>query len=261
MKVFIGKDAAEAGRAAGNAAADGIKAAIDKKGEANVLLATGASQFETLKQLVSRTDVEWDKVSIFHLDEYIGLPAAHKASFRKYLAERFLIHVPALKAAYLINGENDPETERQRISAIINAHPISVALIGIGENAHLAFNDPPADFDTEEPYIIINELDADCRQQQVNEGWFDNVAQVPARAISISVRQLMRAEHIVCSVPDLRKAWAVKVSLEEPVSNVRPASILRYHPDCQLFLDTLSASQLSKDPAFYEIFTHPANGH
>ncbi|MBL7697802.1 MAG: glucosamine-6-phosphate deaminase [Chitinophagaceae bacterium] len=248
MKIFIGNDAKETGIAAGNAAADMIKDAIKKDGSANILLATGASQFEMLQQLVSRTDIEWNKVSVFHLDEYIGLPAWHKASFRKYLKERFLDHVPHLKAAYLINGEEDPETERRRISDIISKHPISVAMIGIGENAHLAFNDPPAQFEANEPYIIIDSLDEECRQQQVNEGWFNSVAEVPATAISISIQQIMHSRHIICTVPDKRKALAVKNSLEKPISNMYPASILRNHPDCHLFLDHLSASLLSQSP-------------
>jgi glucosamine-6-phosphate deaminase len=252
MKIFIGIDAVEAGQMAGNRAAALIIDTVRKNGEASILLATGSSQFETLRQLIKRKDVPWEKVTAFHLDEYINLPPYHKASFQKYLTERFLDHVPPLKAVHLINGLNDPEDECRRVSELIRKHPVAVALIGIGENAHLAFNDPPADFDTTEPYIIINELDEDCRQQQVNEGWFENIKQVPGRAISISVHQIMRAEHIICTVPDQRKAWAVKASLEEPVSNAYPASILRYHEDCCLFLDTLSASQLSHPPDFYE---------
>ena len=252
MKIFIGIDALEAGQAAGNKAADLILDTIRKNGEATILLATGASQFETLRQVIKRTDIPWEKVTAFHLDEYINLPPHHKASFRKYLTERFLDHIPSLKAVHLINGLNDPEDECRRISEVIRKHPVAVALIGIGENAHLAFNDPPADFDIAEPYIIINELDEQCRQQQVNEGWFENITQVPSRAISISVSQIMRAEHIICSVPDQRKAQAVKHSLEKPVSNAYPASILRNHESCFLFLDVSSASQLSHPPDFYE---------
>ena len=249
MKVYVGENAQQAGKAAGDEAADLITAAIAGKGFANILLATGASQFETLKQLISRTDIEWGKVTAFHLDEYIDLPVSHKASFRKYLKERFLDKVAPLKAAYLINGEADPETERRRLGELISRHPIDVALIGIGENCHLAFNDPPADFDTEDAYIIISDLDEDCRMQQVNEGWFNNLAEVPPKAISISVSQIMRSEHIICSVPDLRKAQAVKDCLEKAVSNIYPASILQGHADCRLFLDNASASLLSKDHA------------
>jgi len=251
MKVYISADAKEMGTAAGNAAADIIAATIKNNGYANILLATGASQFDTLNQLIARTDIQWVKVTAFHLDEYIGLPSDHKASFRKYLKDRFLSKVPHLKAAFLINGEEDPEKERQRLSDIISAHPIDVALIGIGENCHLAFNDPPADFDTDEPYIIINALDEECRRQQVKEGWFDNISDVPARAISMSVKQVMRSKHIIASVPDLRKAKALKNCLEHTVSNVYPASILQNHPDCNLYLDEPSASLLSDNISYY----------
>jgi glucosamine-6-phosphate deaminase len=251
MKVYIRANAKEMGIAAGNTATDMISETIKNNGYANILLATGASQFETLNQLIIRTDVQWDKVTVFHLDEYIGLPSDHKASFRKYLKDRFLSKVPYLKASYLINGEEEPEKERQRLSDIITAHPIDVALIGIGENCHLAFNDPPADFDTDEPYIIINALDEECRRQQVNEGWFDHISDVPVRAISMSVKQVMRSKHIIASVPDLRKAKAVKNCLEHTVSNVYPASILQNHPDCNLYLDEPSASLLSDDISYY----------
>ncbi len=245
MRVFIGANAKEAGFLAGNSAADLIAKAIEKNGYANILLATGASQFETLNQLIRRTDVQWNKVSLFHLDEYINLSETHNASFRKYLRERFLEKVPQLRAAYLINGEADPETECKRLGRLILQHPIDVALIGIGENCHLAFNDPPADFDTEDPYIIIQSLDEDCRRQQVSEGWFRDISEVPATAISISVKQIMRSRHIICSVPDRRKAQAVKDCLEQQISNIYPASVLRTHPDCDLYLDTASASLLS----------------
>lgn len=252
MKVFIGNDAKDAGISAGNAAAELIIEAIKQKGSANIILATGASQFETLTQLIKRTDIQWDKVTMFHLDEYIGLPLEHKASFRKYLTERFLDLVPPLKAANLINGETDAKEEAARLSKLIAAHPIDVGLVGIGENAHLAFNDPPADFDTEDPYIIIEALDEDCKKQQMNEGWFKSMSEVPTSAISMSVKQIMRAKHLICSVPDQRKAQAVKNTLEEPISNLHPASILRNHHDCRVFLDKSSASLLSHAPAHYQ---------
>jgi len=249
MKVQVASDARETGIAAGNAAADLIIAEIEKKGYANILLATGASQFETLNQLISRKDIQWDRVTMFHLDEYIGLPDTHPASFRKYLKERFLDKVPPLKAAYLINGEAEPLTECGRLARLIGDHPIDVGLIGIGENAHLAFNDPPADFETTAPYIIAA-LDEGCRRQQVNEGWFAHIGEVPGQAISISVKQIMQSGRLICSVPDLRKAAAVKNCLEQPVSNLNPASILQLHAECQLFLDEAAASLLSNDLVF-----------
>lgn len=181
--------------------------------------------------------------TMFHLDEYIGLPITHPASFRKYLQERFINKVPALKAAHLINGEADPEEERKRVGKLISDYPIDVALVGIGENGHLAFNDPPADFDTKEPYLVVN-LDTACRQQQMNEGWFGSLEEVPAQAISMSVHQIMLSKHIICSVPGVRKAQAVKDSLEREVSNHYPASILQTHADCVFYLDADSAAKL-----------------
>jgi glucosamine-6-phosphate deaminase len=181
---------------------------------------------------------------MFHLDEYIGLPETSLASFRKYLKERFLTKVTPLKAAYLVNGENDPKEECRRLNKLISVHPIDVALVGIGENGHLAFNDPPADFDTDYPYIVV-QLDAQCRQQQFGEGWFKSIDDVPHQAISMSIKQICKSEHIICSVPDKRKAMAVKNSLEQPVSNTFPASILQQHSDCRFYLDEASASLLT----------------
>lgn len=244
MHIFTLKNPAELGEAAGKAAADLITQSIEAKGEAHIILATGTSQFETLKQLI-REDIDWGKVTMFHLDEYIGMPVTHPASFRKYLQERFLNNVPPLKAVYLINGEGDPEAERQRLGEQIRQHPIDVALVGIGENGHLAFNDPPADFETEEPYLVVD-LDTQCRKQQLGEGWFKRLEEVPHQAISMSVKQIMQSKHILCSVPDARKAQAVKDSLEREVSNLFPASILQRHPKCSFYLDEASAALLTK---------------
>ena len=244
MKIIISQDSKESGIEAGKKAALLIREAIKANGTANIILATGSSQFETLNQLIDEKNIEWNKVTMFHLDEYIGLPVSHPASFRRYLKERFLEKVPNLKSIYLINGEADPAEECARLSELIIKSPIDVALVGIGENGHLAFNDPPADFDTENPYIIAN-LDEQCRQQQVNEGWFKSLGEVPKQAISMSVKQIMLSKHIVCTVPDIRKARAVKDSLEQEVSNLYPASILQNHPDCYLFLETASASLLT----------------
>lgn len=244
MHIEILSDTVQLGNAAGNAAGTVIKGAIREKGEAVIILATGSSQFETLQTLISDPQIDWSKVVMYHLDEYIGLPVTHKASFRKYLKERFLNRVPPLKAAYLINGDNDPVQECNRLAALISAKPVDAALVGIGENGHLAFNDPPADFETKAPYIVAN-LDQACRQQQVNENWFDTIDQVPPRAISMSVHQIMLSRHIICSVPDRRKALAVKNTLEQPVSNVYPASILRNHSSCYFYLETGSASLLA----------------
>lgn len=242
MRVRIFNTPVELGKAAGADAAALIRKAIESNGTANIILATGTSQFETLNQLITEKNIDWSKVVMFHLDEYIGLSENHPASFVKYLRERFLERVPKLKAAYLING--DPLEECRRLGELIREYPIDVALIGIGENGHLAFNDPPADFETEEPYIIVK-LDEACRKQQMGEGWFKSFNDVPLRAISMSVKQILRSKNIVCSVPDRRKAIAVKNTLEKSVSNLYPASILQEHKNCTIYLDKDSAVLLN----------------
>jgi glucosamine-6-phosphate deaminase len=244
MDIDIAKNPVELGKVAGARAAQLIRESIQANGGANIILATGTSQFETLNQLIREQGIDWSKCVMFHLDEYIGLPITHPASFRKYLQERFLSQVPRLKAAYLVNGEADAKEECERLGSVIINHPIDVALIGIGENGHLAFNDPPADFETEQPYIIV-ELNEACRKQQMGEGWFKSVEEVPVHAISMSVKQIMRSKQIICSVPDSRKAMAVKNTLEQPVSNLYPASILQLHPHCTCYLDESSAALLS----------------
>jgi len=243
MKIEIYNTPGELGIAAGKNAARLIHKAIETNGTANIILATGTSQFDTLNQLVSE-DIDWSKVTMFHLDEYIGLGVTHPASFRKYLQERFISKVPLLKAAHLINGETDPQQECERLGALIMQHPIDVALIGIGENGHLAFNDPPANFETAAPYLIV-ELDEACRRQQMGEGWFKTIDEVPLKAISMSVRQIIKSGHIICSVPDKRKAIAVKNCLEHQVSNLYPASILQEHKNSTVYLDKDAASLLS----------------
>ena len=234
------------GKAAGVCAAELICEAISSNGSANIILATGTSQFETLKQLVATKKVQWNKVVMFHLDEYIALPVTHPASFRKYLHERFLSQIPQLKNAWLINGETEAEQECKRLGNLIQNHPVDVALIGIGENGHLAFNDPPADFETEEPYIIVKLEDA-CKKQQTGEGWFRSVDEVPQRAISMSVKQILKSKNIICSVPGERKAMAIKNTLEKEISNSNPSTILRTHNHCTLFIDENSAASLSSE--------------
>jgi glucosamine-6-phosphate deaminase len=244
MKVHITEDGVALGKQAGTAAAKQIRETIHLNGNANIILATGTSQFETLNQLISEPDIDWSKVTMFHLDEYIGLPITHPASFRKYLMERFVSKVPSLSVAHLINGETNPKEECEHLGKIISENIIDVALVGIGENGHLAFNDPPADFETEEPYIIVK-LDEACRKQQLGEGWFNSLDDVPRQAISMSIKQILKSKSIICSVPDQRKALAVKNSLENPVSNLFPATVLQLHSNCAFFLDTSSASLLS----------------
>ncbi|WP_286767994.1 MULTISPECIES: glucosamine-6-phosphate deaminase [Sphingobacterium] len=233
----------EMGEAAGLLGATSIKEAIAKNGEANIILATGQSQFETIEALLQDKDIDWSKIRVFHLDEYIDLSENHPASFRKYLKERFLDKITAIQEAILINGENDVEAELKRISEKIAAYQIDVAFVGIGENGHLAFNDPPADFNTKQPYLRVD-LDKECRLQQLGEGWFNSLDEVPKQAISMSVYQILQSAKIVCTVPDERKALAVKNCIEGEISNLHPASILQSHDDCHVFLDSHSASLL-----------------
>ena len=243
MKISISSNPQELGQKAGATGASLIRKAINSQGFAHIILATGTSQFETLNQLLTEEGIDWKKVTVFHLDEYIGLPASHPASFRKYLTERFFSKVD-LKEYHLIDGEKDPVIECDRLSTLIQNHPIDVAFVGIGENGHLAFNDPPADFHTTKPYIIV-ELDQACRMQQLGEGWFPDLESVPQKAISMSVHQIMLSKSILCSVPDLRKAQAVRDCLGGRITPHHPASLLQKHSDCQIFLDKESSSLLS----------------
>lgn len=243
MEVSIHRDNLSLGAAAGRHAAALIKTTITSNGSANIILATGTSQFETLRHLTADKDIDWSKVVMFHLDEYIGLSDQHPASFRKYLRERFIDTVPDLGVAHLINGEGDVALECRRLGTLIRAHPIDVALVGIGENGHLAFNDPPADFAIEEPYLVVD-LDDQCVAQQYGEGWFKSLEEVPRKAISMSIRQIMRSQNIICSVPDVRKAAAVHNCLDGPVNKLHPASILQTHERCTIYLDKDSASLL-----------------
>lgn len=246
MEKFIYATKQEMGIAAATSAAEAIKEAIENKGRANIILATGMSQIEMLKNLVTADGIDWPKVTMFHLDEYIALGPDHPASFRKFLKERFVDKVPGLKAVHFVNGDaDDPQAECQRVGEIIAANPIDAALVGIGENGHLAFNDPPADFETEEPYIIV-ELDEKCRKQQLGEGWFDTLKQVPKQAISMSIRQIMKSKCLIVTVPDERKAEAVRNALEGQVTPMCPSSILQEHENCKIFLDAEAASLLSE---------------
>ena len=239
--IYPSKDAL--GAAAAAWAGDQLQEAIRQRGSANLILATGASQFEILAHLVT-LEVDWRKVTAFHLDEYIGLPAEHPASFRKYLRERFEARLPGLGAFHYVNGEaHNPGAECRRLGELIRGFPVDIACIGIGENGHLAFNDPPADFETDQAYLVVD-LDDACRLQQVGEGWFASLDDVPRQAISMSIRQIMKSAHIVCSVPDTRKAVAVRDAVEGPVTNRVPASILQRHPSCRLFLDEPAAALL-----------------
>lgn len=243
LRIIPDKDTLGAQAAA--CGADAIRAAIARFGEATIIVATGASQFEMLKHLVAEKDIDWSKVTAFHLDEYVGLGTDHPASFRRYLEERFVSPLGGTVRFMPVDGLADAEGEAQRLGATIAGRRIDVCFAGIGENCHLAFNDPPADFETERPYIVVK-LDDACRQQQFGEGWFPSFAAVPERAISMSVRQILKSALIVLSVSDERKAQATKDALEGPVTNLRPASILQQHPNTVAFVDPAAASLLRK---------------
>jgi len=241
VKIFDDKQALA--QAAAEQAASTLRKAMTARGHARIIAATGASQFEFLGALTSDRDIDWPNVEMFHLDEYIGLSADHPASFRKYLRER-LIEKAGITQYHLLDGESDPLATIALVGPALNSAPIDVAFVGIGENGHLAFNDPPADFDTDAPYLIV-ELDEACRRQQLGEGWFANFADVPRSAISMSIRQILKASEILVIVPDARKAQAVKNCLEGEISPLSPASILRSHANVTVYLDRDSSALLS----------------
>ena len=242
IKVFEEKK--DLGRAAAEQAAASIRNAIRDSGRARIIAATGASQFDFLEVLTKAEDIDWRRVEMFHLDEYIGLPMSHPASFRRYLRER-LIQKTGIANYHLLDGETDPSAAIRSANEAIAAAPIDIAFVGIGENGHLAFNDPPADFETEEPYLIVN-LDEACRLQQVGEGWFKNISETPTQAISMSIRQILKAKEILAVVPDSRKAKAVKACLEGEINPMAPASILRRHENTTVYLDKNSAALLTQ---------------
>jgi glucosamine-6-phosphate deaminase len=242
MEIIISETKQELGKQAAQKGAGLIREAIQKNGMANIIVATGASQFEMLGELV-KEDIDWSVVTGFHLDEYIGIDVSHPASFRKYLKERFVDLVPIKEFNY-VDGSIDAIVECVRLGEIIAKHPIDVAFVGIGENGHLAFNDPPADFETEKPYLVVN-LDDACRRQQLGEGWFPTFDDVPKQAISMSIKQIMKSEHIICSVPDERKAEAVKNTVTGKVSPLVPASVMQLHKSTWLYLDKNSSSKLA----------------
>jgi glucosamine-6-phosphate deaminase len=228
---------------AADEAIQAVRQALAERNRACVIAATCLSQLEFLDALLVAPEIDWKKTVFFHLDEYIGIPANHRASFRRYLQERIIDRVRP-GAFHLIDGEAaDPCQECRRLGALISAETVDIAFTGIGENGHLAFNDPPADFETEEPYIVV-ELDEACRRQQVGEGWFASIDQVPRRAISMSIKQILKSRQILCMVPDRRKAEAVRDCFELEVSPLRPASILQLHPGATVYLDRASASLL-----------------
>ncbi len=245
MNTILVNDRSAMGAWVAHHAAEVLRHAIESQGHARMVVATGASQLEVLAALVQQPGIEWNRVEAFHLDEYIGIDANHPASFCRYLKERFADRVPLAKFHYL-RGDLDPRTVIQEVGPQLQSAPIDVALVGIGENSHLAFNDPPADFDTTEPYLVVK-LDTACRNQQVGEGWFASLEEVPTEAISMSVQQILRCKRIFCSVPDSQKAHAVARTLRGPVDPAVPASILTTHPETTLIIDEAAAADLSPE--------------
>lgn len=245
MNLFIGKTPRELGEKAAEIAAREINKAIAEKGSARIILSTGASQFETLESLVKK-DIKWDCVTMFHLDEYVGLPETHIASFRKYLKERF-VGIVHPKNAYFVSGEGDIQKNIKKLTTQLRKEPVDVALIGIGENGHIAFNDPPADFKVKDAYIVVD-LDDACKLQQIGEGWFKTMQDVPEKAISMTVYQIMKSNCILSSVPGKRKAEAVRKTLSaQETTPMVPATMLKEHKNWSLFLDEGSASLLDKN--------------
>ena len=243
MNIFKATTKQETSEAAAHVASTKLRNALETNGNASFIVATGASQFDFLAALTADETIDWDNTTMFHLDEYIGIPETHPASFRKYLRER-LVNIVQPGTVHFLDGKaDDPQAECNRLNRIISQHRIDVAFVGIGENGHLAFNDPPADFETTDPYILVA-LDEACRLQQVGEGWFAGLNEVPTQAISMSIRQILKAQTIICTVPDERKAEAVRNCLHGEITPMHPASILQTHSDCTVFLDAGSASLL-----------------
>lgn len=248
MNVCVYESSAILGKEAARLGAAKIREAIASKGKARVILATGASQFAMLDQLIKEKGIAWDRVDAFHLDEYVGISSSHGASFRKYLQERFAAKIPSLKSFTYVEGDAPSVgDELKRLGELVKAEPIDVAFIGIGENGHLAFNDPPADVETEEAYIVVT-LDEKCRLQQVGEGWFKDLQSVPTQAISMSMHQILQSKTIVCTVPDIRKADAMELAVTSALTPYAPCAYLRNHADCFLMADMDSASKILARP-------------
>ena len=247
MRIQVFSNRNEMGRAAAEKAATLMKQVLNRQETLRFIAATGASQFEFLDHLCATEGIDWSRTEMFHLDEYVGIADSHPASFVKYLKERLVERVHPGAAHFIRGDAPDQEQERRRLCELISAAPVDIAFVGIGENGHLAFNDPPADFETEEPYLVLD-LDDKCRAQQVGEGWFSAAEEVPPQAYTMTIRQILKSENIICTVPDDRKADAVKHCLGEnaEVTPQWPASILKTHDRCDVFLDEAAAALLER---------------
>lgn len=249
MQLQLIDNPAELGREAAKYGAAVIRETLVRRGQATIIVATGASQFALLEALVREPDIDWSRVTAFHLDEYIDLPESHPASFRRYLRERFLAPLAVQPNFIPVHGDAaDVPAEVARLNSLLALRTVDLCFAGIGENGHLAFNDPPADFEVQDPYIVVN-LDEGCRRQQWGEGWFPTLDDVPRQAISMSIQQIMRSRVLLLTIPDLRKAAAVQRAVEGPVDPLCPASIVQQHPNCLVMLDAAAASALSQPPA------------
>ena len=242
MKLIINKTKEELGKASAMHAAKLVNEAIAKQGYARILLSTGASQFPFFVEFVKQ-DIDWNKVEMFHLDEYVGISEEHPASFKRYLLDRF-VNVVNPGKAHLINGQKNPEETIAELTALLNEKPVDVGLIGIGENAHIAFNDPPADFNDQRAYKVVT-LDERCLQQQIGEGWFKNVDETYKQAISMTCAQIMKCKSIISVVPYKVKAEAIYKTVTCDLTPEVPATLLKEHADCTIYCDADSASMLN----------------
>ncbi|VAV86607.1 Glucosamine-6-phosphate deaminase [hydrothermal vent metagenome] len=246
MKVDVSPTAKDLGIKAAQKGADILRSIAKEKERLTVVIPTGASQLSMYDQLLQEPNIPWERIDLFHLDEYVGISSDHAASFRRYLRERIIARLPAFGSFCEVRGDaEDIQQELSRLNALLGPKEIDICFGGIGENGHLAFNDPPADFDTTDPYILVN-LDMGCRRQQYNEGWFKRLEDVPKQAISMSIRKIMGSRHLIIAVPDGRKAEAVRNCLESEVSPMLPASILQQHENCHIFLDPDSSRLMTK---------------
>jgi glucosamine-6-phosphate deaminase len=248
MQLRLINNSSAMARVAAEHGAETLRQALRERGEATVIVATGMSQMAMLEVLVRAPGIDWPRVTVFHLDEYIDLPETHPASFRRYLRERFLAHLPQQPAFVAVDGDApDLAAELARLNRLLGQRQVDLCFAGVGENAHLAFNDPPADFDVDDPYIAVD-LDEGCRRQQLGEGWFPTLDDVPRRAISMSIRQIMRSKCLLLTVPELRKAEALRRVVEGPVDPACPASITQRHGNCIVYVDAAAASSLRNPP-------------
>lgn len=246
MDVRIYRNVEEMATAAAELAARKLLQCIAEKERVSFMAATGVSQLAFISALTRHSEVDWHKTTMFHLDEYVGLPETHTASFRNYLREHLVNIVHPGQTHFIDGNASDLVGECTRLTKLVSEHGLDVAFVGIGENGHLGFNDPPADFDTQKIFEIV-QLTETCRAQQVHEGWFPNIEDVPREAVTITIPGIMRAESIICNVPESRKAVAVKNAIAGSITPMCPASILKKHSDAMIFLDRDSSSMLDRN--------------